>query len=95
MRCYSASDNNLEPGIIKVDKYVEDAVSGGKVTSPADTPAGLEPFAVEETKRVEQSGERGFQLSCREAIISSEASQTRYSLIGGLPVHKAINTDKN
>ena len=40
-----------EPGVVKVDmpKYVEDAISGLKSASPADTPAGLDLFAVNDS----------------------------------------------
>jgi hypothetical protein len=40
-----------QPGIVKVDmpKYVEDAISGLKITSPAETPAGLELFTIDES----------------------------------------------
>jgi len=43
--------NFTKPGVVKVDmpKYVEDAISGLKSASSADTPAGLDLFAVDDS----------------------------------------------
>ena len=84
-----------QPGVVRVDmpKYIEDAISGLESATPAETPAALDLFAVDESAESLATPAKD-DFHSRVAKLLYLAERTRYPPTDQLPVHPNVETNR-